>query len=411
MNLNIKIKFYDFQKRIIEYGLDYSKKYLVVVASRQIGKSFSLRALSLKYLSSGDSFVGYITLTTKLGRQFYDEFLRNLPKDIVDKTNSIDLKITLINGATIQFFSIESIETVRGFTLTHLIIDECAFAREVTTSGQNIFNEILLPMLDKKGKKCIFVSTPFGKQGLFYRQYTNSLSDSNNYDLVYVPVTQVKDKDWVENKRKEMPELSFKQEYLCEFLDDGSSYFSNFSGLFKEDIKLSRGKKWGGVDFSTIGEDNTVFTIIDENNNVEQFLITGTLDEKYDKIAALINKYDNDLISIYMENNSMGVVMINEIKKKIKKKNLIREFNTNSKTKPDIINNLAHEIELGNLNFSKSNIILYNELSTFTYTINQNTKNVSFGAKIGYHDDHVMSLALALYSRTNYKNKPGIFRL
>lgn len=40
------------------------------------------------------------------------------------------------------------------------------------------------------------------------------------------------------------------------------------------------------------GEDNTVLTFINTQNQVIQYIITGELDEKYKQIATLINKYN-----------------------------------------------------------------------------------------------------------------------
>lgn len=40
------------------------------------------------------------------------------------------------------------------------------------------------------------------------------------------------DDEGIEEIRKGIPEISFKQEYLCEFLDDSLSFFQGYSDCF-----------------------------------------------------------------------------------------------------------------------------------------------------------------------------------
>lgn len=401
MNVEINANLKKFQKKLIKAGLDYSKRNLCVLASRQIGKSFSLRLLSILYLGEESSFIGYVTLTNKLGKLFYSEILKSLPKQIVEKANSVDLIIELVNGSKMQFFSIESIENVRGFSLTHLIIDETAFAREYTPDGQNIWQNILNPLIDAKGKKVIFCSTPWVKSGLFYESYNKALGDSKNWDLVKATIydDETKTPEWIENKRSEMLEQAFKTEYCCEFVDENAnSFFSGYSDLFSFQSSTFEFKDlYVGIDFSSVGNDETIVTFINRKGEVWQELIEGDLDSKYSKISGLLNKYSKEIISGYAENNSIGVVMFEEIKKKLvgEVRYKIQEFNTNSKSKGEILNFLQYQISKKSISFPSDYSQLLSQFNTFVYSINPNTKNISYGALPNFHDDRIISLALA----------------
>lgn len=416
IEIKIEATLKDFQKDIIKAGLDYSKKNLIIMASRQIGKSFALRLLSLLYLSEESSFVGYVTLTCKLGNLFYSELYNLIPSDLISKSNSKDLIIELVNGSKIQFFSIESIETVRGYTLTHLIIDECAFAKETTPNGQNIFNNILNPLVDAKGKKIIFCSTPFGKRGLFWETYLKStVNEDGKWDLIKATIYDdpTKTKEWIEDKKNEITELAWKQEYLCEFLDESSTFFKDYGDLFiLEDKDLNDSKFiYAGVDFSSVGDDRTIITFMDSSGKTIQYEVTGSLDDKYKTLAYYLDLYDNLKVA-YIEVNSIGAVMWNEIKKLLKiNKNKVKEFNTTAKSKPEILTLLAKDIESKNLTFAKDNNLLYSELGTFSYTINPNTKHVKYEALPGCHDDTVMSLAICNYARNTGKRMSNINRV
>lgn len=413
--IDVPVKLKEFQKEIIKVGSDLERdKYVVITAARQIGKSFSLRLLSVKLLlEKHNLFIGYFTLSTKLGKEFYSLVLKTLPKELVAKSNSQDLIIELVNHSRIQFFSMEvtSITNVRGFSLDVAILDECAFMSECTTDGQKIYEQIISPLLDARGKKVIFVSTPFGRKGTFWEKYnTAKNSRKKGYYLIECPITsdETKTKDWIEQKKSELSDITFRQEYLCEFIEDGCSFFQGYLECFNSVDEFKPDICWAGLDFSSVGEDNTILTLLGDNNQVKQFLVEGTLDEKYNRIANILNSYSNIIDYGYVENNSIGSVMFNEIKKKLtpRLKTRIVEFNTNSKTKPDMIKFLSLSIEQKNLIFDEEDYNLSREFSVFSYTINPNTKNVSYAALPGEHDDRIMSLALANICRRD-KKKTG----
>ena len=148
---------------------------------------------------------------------------------------------------------------------------------------------------------------------------------------------------------------------------------------------------------SSVGEDNTVITALNKNNETQQWIITGELDTKYKKIADIINSF-NKLQTCYIETNGVGEPMINEIKKLVKYKNKITEWLTTNSTKAEIIGILQNKIANKDVWFDIDNTTLYQEMGYFTYTISK-TKKITYAAKNGKHDDTVMSLAIALKAK------------
>ena len=69
---------------------------------------------------------------------------------------------------------------------------------------------------------------------------------------------------------------------------------------------------------SSVGSDRTVVTFVNEQNETKQYVITGDLDSKYKQISTLLNSHSN-IVGTYIEVNSIGEVMSNEIKKQLKK--------------------------------------------------------------------------------------------
>ena len=124
------------------------------------------------------------------------------------------------------------------------------------------------------------------------------------------------------------------------------------------------------------------------------------MDEKYKQIADIINKYKPK--GIYIEQNSIGEPIYNEIRKLINRKETLNKWSTTNESKKDIINNLQVQIANKNITFNKDNNLLKSELGTFTYKLTK-SGNITFNALDGFHDDTVMSLAIALQAKEDFK--------
>lgn len=399
IKLNFKPK--RFQQEIIDACFNDNLKRVVVTASRQVGKSIVMRYIMLKWLLKKRVECAYLSPTNKLNNKVFQKFSGMLPKQLVRKVNSTLLEISFVNGSTISFLSGESIGNCRGLTLDYLIVDECAFIKEYTPDGQHWWNNICSPFLDAKDGKAVFISTPRGSQGFYYKQVLEA-QKNGSYIKCTIWDDETKTKEWIENKRKDYPELAWKQEYECAFISNGISYFTKFNLTPGAELKML-GKCWGGIDFSTSGEDATVFTIVDEDNNVRCYEIKGSLDCKYDRIANLINS--RNFISVNAEKNSMGEVMINEIKKRLNNKTVLKSFVTTNQSKADGIHNLALLLENDTLKYD--DIELHNQLGTYCMTRSKSGLEV-FNALPGYHDDYVMSLMLALEAKRIKTDNVGI---
>lgn len=398
----------DGQKKIIEMANDNRTKKVIVNIFRQYGKSFVCRYLSLLWMQKPGTVVGYITQTSRLAKDIFKKFVTMFPEELIKSKDGKDFIIELTNGSKLIFFSVEQTHAIRGFTLDFLIWDEVSHSREYTPDGEHIYYNIVAPLLDARGKKEIYISTPNGAQGFFYNEAMKALNGEKGYAYLKVSVYQdeTKDKKWIEEKRASYPELSFRQEYLCEFLEGGISFFKDFGKLFKDESFDWNTKLVAGVDFSSVGSDNTVLTIMNEYRQVYQYIITGSLDEKYQQIADYLNQLGSKVVRILMESNSIGAVMSNEIKKLlcVGLRSKLELFTTTNSSKADIIEKLALDIEQENISFQKNNEILKSEFETFSYTLSKTGKKV-FGAVDGAHDDTILSLAFANFAWNTYMKK------
>ena len=158
---------------------------------------------------------------------------------------------------------------------------------------------------------------------------------------------------------------------------------------------------WIGVDLSSNGEDNTVVTLINDSMQVKQYIIEGTLDTKYKKIANIINSIPN-LVAGYLENNGVGSPMINEIKKLVNHSHKLYEWTTTNSSKEGIISDLAVKIANKEIFFNNDDKALFSELGRFIVKYTK-TGKMQFEGANGTHDDRCMSLAMSLKCKEDFK--------
>jgi hypothetical protein len=108
--------------------------------------------------------------------------------------------------------------TVRGFSAASLIlIDEASRVEDQ-------LYKTMRPMLAVGGGDLWLMSTPFGKRGFFHECWEHGGAD---WMRVSVPATECAriSAAFLEEERAQLGPVWFRQEYLCEFVDNGSEVF------------------------------------------------------------------------------------------------------------------------------------------------------------------------------------------
>ena len=383
MNVNFDIQLTKGQKEAYKLAHIDSIKKLVLVWSRQSGKSVFAEIILIENLLKKNKFSAYISPTFQLGRKVFKELVQLLePSGVISKANASTLTIESIYGSTLQFFSVEAYTAIRGFTVSGvLILDEAAYYQETLPNGENIWSNVIMPITKARNPLVIMISTPCGKQGFFYDFYLRAIN--NEKGLAYLVRTIYDDslvtKDFIDEIKKTINPKAFEQEFECKFLDSSLTFFEGFENCFTIN-HYSAGKEWVGVDLSGDGQDETIVTKINDKNEVEQYKIEGTLDMKYKRIANILDNMNP--IAVLMENNGLGSPIINEVKKLTKWRNRIYEWNTTNASKEEIIGDLAVSIANREISFLKSNTELFSQLGTFICKISK-TKKLTFAAQEG----------------------------
>lgn len=395
------------QQELFDAANNPKYKYICANYSRQQGKTTAIKLLIVKWLTEKDNNICYVGKTLKLPKKIFKDIIQLFGNSgLIKSANASDLIIETITNSTLLLASSEQADSLRGQTFTHICLDEAAHHNE-GDENNSLYGHIIKPTFKVRGKKLIAISTPKGKRGYFYDLCLKGIEGRKGY--LYLKATIYDDSLTTKKELDEIltdtPELALRQEYLCEFIDDAITYFKGFDKQFVDyqiDNKKDNLRHWIGVDFSSVGSDETIVTVINEQNKILQYNIVGNLDSRYKLIADIINSTKN-LQGVCMEENSIGSVMINEIKKLVKNKKLLHSFLTTNQSKTDIITELALAIDKNEIWFNKLDTDLYSQFSTFIYKITK-TKKISFGAKAGHKDDKIMSLAIALKCKNEKLN-------
>ena len=222
MKLNFNIDLTEGQKAAYNLCHDSKNKTVVLCYSRQCGKSVLAEVLLIEYLCKSNTFNAYISPTFQLGRKVYGEITKLLENTgIIKKANASTLTIETVFGSTLQFFSAEAYTAIRGTTVSGvLIIDEAAYIQDVLPNGEQFWGNVVMPITKARKPLIVLISTPCGKQGFFYDFYLRAI----NYEDGVVQLTRTiyddslaSAKD-IEEIKKSIPEMAWRQEFLVEFL-------------------------------------------------------------------------------------------------------------------------------------------------------------------------------------------------
>lgn len=397
MNLEL-IKPHEKQKDIVEACLDDNVFFVVAIIGRQFGKTIMAENLAIYWsFKNPGSIVYWVSPTDSQSQKCYKDITNAIAHTNLIKSKKMpkgDTEITFINNSRILFRSAASEDSLRGPSVDYMILDEAAFIKKDTVET------ILLPMLSVRGKKCLFVSTPKGKNYLyeyFQKGKTQEKWKSIRYSTYDSPYAN---EELIKLFKETLPEKLFKQEVEAEFVDS-ASIFNNIIDVMclnKLDKPIEGKKYWAGIDIGLL-VDASVLTIIDEDGNLVNYFRWTKIEspELIDEIVRLNNIWRFQKIAI--ENNNQGLTIFQELKRKI---NNIVDVNTNQKTKPEMINRLIHLFNMKEIKLIKDEYFRI-ELESFIFKQN-NTGSIKFMAESGFHDDCVMSLAIAVWCYEKYKS-------
>jgi len=318
--------------------------------------------------------------------------------------------ISFKNGSLIVCLPGNNPDSVRGFSPTLLIIDEAAFVKD------DVFIA-LLPSLAATNGTLIYISTPFGKRGIFYESFND---DSFSHYFVKSKDCPLISEGFLLSMRNLKTELEYLQEYEGEFIEEADTFFTRqlildtigeCPELEKANPSIARVEYYLGVDCARFGFDETVYTIIqkdqdvDGNYNYTIVYLKSTSKKPLTDIISRVQELHSKFTfrAIYMDESGLGSGAVDVlIEKGLPLRNLKGEggISFTLESKEIMYNNLKLLMQQKKLIIPKNDKLIH-QLSDLQYEYTE-ARHLKIHHSDGGRDDFPDSLALAcLCSRVN----------
>lgn len=413
MQVNIDIQLTKGQQEAWDLLQKPAIKYLVMRYSRQQGKTIFIELALIEAMMKKSMNI-YCSPGYSQGTKIFTDIFNILSNSgLVKKANAATLRIETIFGGVMQCFSLANANAIRGQTVQGLLcIDEAAFVPTELLDGANVWESVLFATIKAniRKNKVLITSTPRGKNNLFYYFHEKCMKKLKGWREIVKTIydDSLCSAELLEEIKNSINPRAWQEEFLVEFLDSSMTFLQGFENTFVEYLFDFNCDCWGGIDLSGSGSDETIMTLVNKKNQVFQYVIQGNLDQKYQQIAALINN-NRHLKAVYCEINGLGQPMFNEIKKLVKKKQIIKEWITTNSSKTLMISELAKQIAQREIFFNKLDKELYKQMGGFVATYSK-SGNLILRGYGNTHDDRVLSLSIAVQCKKD-ANKTGSYNI
>lgn len=206
--------------------------------TRQGGKSTMSGVIAMHKAVTSPGSLALILAPSE--RQAKETFAKAaaLYRDDVPADSYRKLGMELANGSRIEALP-GTEKTVRGYSgVDLLILDEAARV-------QDELYYAVRPMLAVSRGRLILMSTPFGKRGVFHREWT----EGKRWERYEIPATKIPriSPEFLEEERASLPDAMFRQEFMCEFTETTDEIFTHdmVAGAVADDVvPLQLGDEW-----------------------------------------------------------------------------------------------------------------------------------------------------------------------
>lgn len=226
-------------------AMTFDGKRLLLNCHRQAGKS-TIASISASYVAvyQPGSLILLVSPSLRQSTELFRKVIAGLynldplPK-MIEETK---LACELANGSRIVCLP-GTEQTVRGFSAPTLIIED---------EASRVSDELhfaLLPMLATNDGAIILMSTPNGKRGHFWNEW----NEGDKWKKIIYPANENSriSTDYLAEMKNTMGELWFRQEFMCEFVENVEQVFGYdlVARAWRDDVEpLFRPATVGGIE-------------------------------------------------------------------------------------------------------------------------------------------------------------------
>lgn len=211
-------------------------RFKVLVCGRRFGKTFFALTWLLAQAGARKGIYYYIAPSYVAAKSIAWRLLKELADGHFKIKNESELYVEFDNGSVIQLKGADNRDGLRGVSLAGAVLDEFCFM------AQEVWTEVIRPATSDQLAPVVFISSPAGwNWGKELYDYAMSGQDENwqAWQFTTADGGNVKLEE-IEAAKRELPERTFKQEYLASFETLSNRVYSNFDRALNVSSDLAR---------------------------------------------------------------------------------------------------------------------------------------------------------------------------
>lgn len=399
---------FDYQAAI----LDDPNPDVVTTCGRQVGKTETAGAVA------ADAFVcsdGYDVMVCAKWQETANETFRRAKAHLANaglgeshpeiaswnKTEIESQTGARLYSKTLKTAEGESGDNQRGKLPKVVIADESAIIDD------SVFEQVIEPFFITHGDDHEFYlfSTPRGRQGYHFEKHENDPEWSEHH--ISTLEGNAADRQWVEDRKATVDELTWRQEYLGEFVDLGEVYITRDAYDANTTTSPAGPVEIIGVDVARKGKDRTVYVPMTADGTVVEDEIaseaTSDIPGIVDRIQSYATRHDS-LIAVGIDENAVGGGVVDYASMGLGK--VIHPVTFTTKSKGQMYRKLKADLEAGALQLpdpdrtgaGDDTVRLRDETVNLQFDYTRNG-NLQISHAPGAHDDYPDALAIANFVR------------
>lgn len=374
-------------------------RFRVIPCGRRWGKTLlAANELTKNALEKANTEYAWVAPWYRQAKIVY-RLMRKVLREVIAYKSDAELRIEFKNGSVVQFFSAENPDAIRGNGFNGVVIDEAGDALR----DDKVWFDAIRPTLSDRRGWALIIGTPKGRN-LFFRMF--SWGQDPEYlewasftaptsDNPFIPASEIA------AAQKELPSDSYEQEYLARFLEFGAGVFKGLDaciqGVLDEAYKRIAGHPyvlgWDPAKF----QDYSVLTLIDiRTRRVVGWWRFSQTDYtvQVKKVASIAEEFGAHVV---MDVTGVGAPLYEQLLIQSYKRNFTcEEYLFTHASKKALVEGLQVGIQDKDVEIPDIPVLV-NEMRIFEYVLTKVTRQLSYSAPPGAHDDTVISLALAYY--------------
>ena len=225
----------------------HDARFKMLCSGRRFGKThLCLVQLIVWAAQKAGSLNWYVGPTYRSAKSIaWRQLKAMVPPDLFATKNEVDLSIELVNGSRIELKGGDNSDTLRGASLSNVVLDEAAYI------PPDAWEMVIRPALADQRGSAFFISTPAGYNH-FHEMWEQAaeLEDWATFSYSTIEGGNVPPEE-VELARRTLDERSFRQEFLASFETFSGRVFPEFDDAnVASDVEDVGGPILVGLDFN-----------------------------------------------------------------------------------------------------------------------------------------------------------------